>query len=128
MDGLVLAGEHEGKALSSLSLGQLQELLGIVREDPDSRALLETYLDGRDAAWRKGAHPDIDAGQGGAPGAGAMADEEAYQILGLKPGAGAADIRKAHRRLTQRMRNNGGAVLLLGRIDEACKVLLSRHH
>jgi hypothetical protein len=127
-DGTILAGEFEGRLLSTLSQDQLQTIHVQLGEDADSRALLETYLDGRAPGWRQGADAHIHTGERGAPGAGAMADEEAYQILGLQPGAGAADIRKAHRRLSQRVRGEGAAALVRDRIDEACRVLLARHH
>ena len=127
-EGSVLAGEFEGRELDSLSEAQLMSLYRALSNDPDSKALLEAYLDGRSPAWRGDAKTDADLGQRAAPSSGTMADEEAYQILGLQPGAGAADIRKSHRRLTQRMRGNGGATLLLNRIDEARNVLLARHN
>jgi hypothetical protein len=127
-DGTVLAGEFEGRLLSTLGVEQLRAIHGHVGADGESKALLETYLDGRTPGWRQSADPHIDSGERGAPGAGAMADEEAYQILGLQPGAGAADIRKAHRRLSQRVRGDGSAALVRDRIDEACRVLLARHH
>jgi hypothetical protein len=127
-DGTILAGEFEGRLLSTLSPDQLRSIYAQLGEDADSRALLETYLDGRAPGWREGADSHIHTRERGAPGAGAMADEEAYQILGLQPGAGAADIRKAHRRLSQRVRGEGAAALVRDRIDEACRVLLARHH
>jgi hypothetical protein len=127
MDGFVLAGEHEGRQLSTLDPAILLGLHQKMAEDAESRALMETYLDRRMPGWRGDAHAHVDGGQGRAPGAGAMADEEAYQILGLEPGASAADIRKAHRSLSQRMRIGTGPVLLQSRIDEARDVLLARH-
>jgi hypothetical protein len=127
MDGLVLAGEYEGRKLSALQPDVLIKLYQQIAQDAESRALMETYLDSRMPAWRGHAHTHVDRGQGGTPGAGAMAHEEAYQILGLEPGAGPADIRQAHRRLSQRMRVGAGPVLLQSRIDEARDVLLARH-
>jgi hypothetical protein len=127
-DGTVLAGEFEGRLLSTLSPDQLQAIHSQIGGDAESRALLETYLDGRAAGWSQDADAHLDGRERRAPGAGAMADEEAYQILGLEPGAGAADIRKAHRRLSQRVRGEGAAALVRDRIDEACRVLLARHH
>jgi hypothetical protein len=127
MDGAVLAGTYEGRTLSSLETSALIELYRLMASDAESRALMETYLDRRTPGWRGGAYAHIDSGEGRAPSAGAMAHEEAYQILGLEAGASAADIRKAHRRLTQRMRVGAGPVLLQSRIDEARDVLLARH-
>jgi hypothetical protein len=127
MQGLVLAGAYEGRDLSAMKGEELLSLYASVADDAESRALVEAYLDSRMPGWRGHLKPDAGRGQGRAPGAGAMADEEAYQILGLQPGAGSADIRKAHRRLTQRMRGNDSAAPLLGRIDEARDILLARH-
>jgi len=129
LEGLVLAGRHEGKMLGAMSLGELQQLYRELSGDPESRQLLETYLDGRFPIWRKNAEPDGGEGLGIAPGAGAMTKEEAYKILGLEAGAAAADVRKAHRRLMQRLHPDiGGTSFLAARINEAKDVLLSNHN
>ncbi|TIV93690.1 MAG: molecular chaperone DnaJ [Mesorhizobium sp.] len=128
LEGLVLAGRHEGKMLGAMGIADLQQLHVELRPDPESRQLLETYLDGRFPVWRKDAQPDSGEGLGVAPGAGAMTKEEAYKILGLEAGAAAADIRKAHRRLMQRLNTDvGGTSVLAARINEAKDVLLSNH-
>ena len=55
--------------------------------------------------------------------------EEAYKVLGLETGATAADIRKAHRSLMQRLHPDvGGSSFLAARINEAKDVLLSNHN
>ena len=114
--------------LGSMGLAELQELYGELAGDPESRQLLETYLDGRFPVWREDAKADGGDGQGVAPGSGAMTKEEAYKILGLEAGATAADIRKAHRRLMQRLHPDlGGTSFLAARINEAKDVLLSNH-
>jgi hypothetical protein len=128
LEGLVLAGRHVQKVLGSMTLPELWELYVDLSGDPESRQLLETYLDGRFPAWRE----DFDAHrghrQGVAPGSGAMTEEEAYKILGLEAGASAADIRKAHRRLMQRLHPDlGGTSFLAARINEAKDVLLTNH-
>ncbi|RVC78104.1 molecular chaperone DnaJ [Mesorhizobium sp. M4A.F.Ca.ET.022.05.2.1] len=129
LEGLVLAGRHEGKMLGAMSLAELQQLYRELSGDPESRQLLETYLDGRFPIWRKNAEPDGGEGLGVAPGAGAMTKEEAYKILGLEAGAAAADVRKAHRRLMQRLHPDiGGTSFLAARINEAKDVLLSNHN
>ena len=56
--------------------------------DPDGVRLLEAYLDRRFPGWREHAERDADAGPGARPQPGAMTEEEAYQVLGLEPGAG----------------------------------------
>ena len=57
-----------------------------------------------------------------------MTEQEAYEILGLEAGASAADIRKAHRRLVQRLDPGIAAdSLLVARIDKAKAILLAKH-
>ncbi|RWB29231.1 DnaJ domain-containing protein [Mesorhizobium sp.] len=129
LEGLVLAGRHEGKMLGTMSLAELQQLYRELPGDPESRQLLETYLDGRFPTWRKDAEADGGDGLGVSPGSGAMTKEEAYKILGLEAGAAAADVRKAHRRLMQRLHPDiGGTSFLAARINEAKDVLLSNHN
>ena len=65
-------------------------------------------------------------GQGGpARRSSAMTREEAYQVLGLKPGAGEADIRAAHHRLMRAAHPDaGGSDWLAARINQARDMLL----
>ncbi|MBZ9774899.1 DnaJ domain-containing protein [Mesorhizobium sp. CO1-1-8] len=129
LEGLILAGRHEGKMLGAMGLTELQHLYRELSGDPESRQLLETYLDGRFPVWRKNTETDGGEGLGVAPGSGAMTKEEAYKVLGLEAGAAAADVRKAHRRLMQRLHPDiGGTSFLAARINEAKDVLLSNHN
>ena len=128
LDGLVLAGRYEQKQLASLGLGALLELYSELYSDSESRQLLETYLDSRFPVWRENAQAGGGHRHGVAPGSGAMTKEEAYQILGLEAGATPADVRKAHRRLMQRLHPDvGGSSFLAARINEAKDILLTNH-
>ncbi|MFN3764025.1 MAG: DnaJ domain-containing protein [Aliihoeflea sp.] len=128
LDGVVLAGRFDGKPLGDLSELELYELLAELGDDPESRQLLETYLDSRLPLWRDHAQADVGGGEARAPASGPMSKQEAYQVLGLEAGASAADIRKAHRRLMQRLHPDlGGSSFLAARINEAKDVLLSGH-
>ena len=61
-------------------------LLGAM--DSDSRDLLAAYLDRRHPGWREHAQDDAAAGGGARAASGSkMTEEEAYQILGVQPGA-----------------------------------------
>src|ERR1700756_437869 len=84
MRGRILAGRLEGASLDTI---ETTTLVGMLSEiDEESRALLAAYLDRRTPGWREHAQGDAAAGQGGTP-RGPMTQEEAYQILGLQPGA-----------------------------------------
>ncbi len=57
-----------------------------------------------------------------------MTDEEAYQILGLQPGADADAVKVAHRTLMKRMHpDQGGSTWLAAKINQAKDVLLKDH-
>lgn len=128
LEGTVLAGRHEGRRLAQLGRADLFALRLELAGDGESLQLLEAYLDGRFPGWRQHADADVGDRQGTAPGSGPMTQQEAYQILGLEAGASAADIRKAHRRLMQRLHPDlGGSSFLAARINEAKDVLLNAH-
>ncbi|MBZ9677762.1 DnaJ domain-containing protein [Mesorhizobium sp. ES1-1] len=129
LEGLVLAGRHEGKMLGAMGVAEMRHLHGELSGDAESRQLLETYLDGRFPVWRKHAETNGSERLGVAPSPGAMTKQEAYKVLGLEAGAAAADVRKAHRRLMQRLHPDiGGTSFLAARINEAKDVLLSNHN
>lgn len=128
LEGVVLAGRFEGKELSQLSLEELLELGGALSADGESMQLLEAYLDSRFPVWREHMDADMGNGKGRAPASGPMTKQEAYEVLGLEAGASAAEVRKAHRRLMQRLHPDlGGTSFLAARINEAKEVLLSGH-
>ena len=56
--------------------------------------LLEAYLDRRFAGWRQHAERHDDAGPRSGTPSGPMPEQEAYQVLGLKPGASAEEVRR----------------------------------
>ncbi|WP_417671451.1 DnaJ domain-containing protein [Roseibium sp.] len=128
MSGQVLAGEFEGRRLDDLDEPQLKSLWQETEVDGQSRALVEAYLDRRLAGWREDFQANGAQGQGGPARTGAMTDEEAYQVLGLAPGAGDAEIRAAHRRLMKRLHpDHGGTAFLAAKLNEAKDTLLRRH-
>jgi hypothetical protein len=122
--GQVLAGRHQGVALDDLDVPTLITLLGEV--DEDSRPLLTAYLDRRQPRWRESAPGDAGTANGGRASRGSkMTEEEAYQILGIQPGATAQDIARAHRSLMKKLHpDQGGSTYLAARINEAKDVLV----
>jgi hypothetical protein len=125
MTGEIIAGRLAGTRLDQLELSTLVSLLG--EFDAESRDLLAAYLDRRHPRWREDAQGDAATGSGPAR-SGKMTKEEAYQILGLEPGASAEEIGRAHRGLMKKLHpDQGGSTYLAARVNEAKEVLLRRH-
>jgi len=124
MRGRIIAGPHKGVALAQLDI---KTLVGLIADyDEESRALLMAYLDRRDARWSEHAQGDTGARRSAASGK--MTEQEAYQILGLEPGASADVIVGAHRTLMKKFHpDQGGTTYLAARINEAKEILLRRH-
>jgi len=131
--GVVLAGPEEGSSLDQLTREQLLTLYRrCVTNDPEGARLLEAYFDRRFPGWRGAAQGQKDARRGGAgpqrrPAS--ISEDEAYEILGLKKGAGADEIARAHRELMKKLHpDHGGTTELAARVNEAKDVLMRRHH
>lgn len=128
MDGEVLAGRFEGRRLSELRLDELLDLAADLRLDPESLRLLEGYLDRAHPGWRDHVDENVGARRGAAARPGRMSAQEAYEVLGLRPGASEAEIRQAHRRLMKEAHpDRGGSASLAARINEAKDTLLDKH-
>ncbi len=125
MRGSVLAGRYAHKNLDALSEYELVDLAREVSaRDQAGFALLEAYLDGRVPGWRVHLQGDAHPGGRHAAGQSAMTEDEAYQILGLDPGAGAAEISAAHRALMKKLHpDQGGSTYLASRVNQAKDVL-----
>jgi hypothetical protein len=127
LSGEVMSGTYAGRSLDALDPGELLALRQEVSGDGESLALVEAYLDRRMPGWRDGVGGDAAGGAGGASDAGPMTDRQAYEILGLAPGAGKAEIRAAHRRLMKKVHpDQGGSTFLAAKINEAKDRLLAR--
>src|SRR5215470_15841073 len=127
LTGRIVAGPYAGRSLDEFDLPQLAAM--IASFDGESVALLESYLDRRFPAWRQNAQGNAAGGQRRAPANGKMTDEEAYQILGLQPGAGRDEIGRAHRALMKKLHpDQGGSTYLAARVNEAKDTLLRTHN
>ena len=140
MEGTVLQGRHAGCRLDELSEHELLELFHECSlRDDEGRRLLEAYLDrtlGPD--WRERGEAEAEQERATAGGAGQgwgrkrqsagrtpMTREEAYEILGLSPGAGAEEIKEAHRTLMRKLHpDHGGSNYLAAKINQAKELLL----
>lgn len=126
MEGRCLKGRFTGRELSSLVESELLQLLDELRStDPQGAVLVEAYLDRRCGGWRDRKTESREKAKRGPSGA-TMTVNEAYDLLGLKPGAQEEHIRAAHRRLMMKFHpDQGGSTYLAARINEAKEVLLS---
>ena len=127
--GTVTAGPLAGRTLDSLTRDDCYVLLGELNAaDQAGLRLFAVYLDSRFPGWREDLQGGAHAGAGSHARPGVMADKEAYQILGLAPGAPEAAIRDAHRKLMLKLHPDvGGSDALAALVNEAKDVLLRRH-
>ena len=127
LSGQIVAGPYAGHSLDEFDLAQLTAM--IPGFDAESVSLLESYLDRRFPAWRQDAQGNTAGRQSRPAASGKMTDEEAYQILGLQPGAGRDEIGRAHRALMKKLHpDQGGSTYLAARVNEAKDTLLRTHH
>lgn len=123
--GRILVGNFEGQELDDLDESDLQIFATEIVNDEESVALLEAYLDRRFPGWREDLDGDDAARQSSPPQSGTMTDDEAYQILGVAPGASDSDIVAAYRRLMGKVHpDRGGSSFLAAKINEAKDQLL----
>ncbi len=122
MNGEVTQGSFKGQTLRSLVLDNLLILLGEARQDEQSVQVLTAYLDryhGDEWRERTGSHGAANSGNG------SMTAEQAYEILGLGPGASDAEIKEAHHRLMNKNHpDHGGSTFLAAQINQAKDFLL----
>jgi hypothetical protein len=127
MNGDILVGRYAGRTLRNLSIEELLALLAEARDDVDSVQVLTAYLDryhGED--WRARAAGGASQGAG-RQSSSTMSPDEAYEILGVKPGADAAAIKAAHHRLMSKIHpDHGGSTYLAAKINQAKDLLLDR--
>ena len=128
IDGRFIAGPWQGRELSTVSQAQLVDALGAVADDGESVRLLEAYLDRAFAGWREDHDQRSGNRSAGTADSGSMTEDEAYQILGLEPGADAQAIRTAHRRLMASIHpDRGGSTYLATKVNLAKDILLKLH-
>ncbi len=154
LSGDVLEGDFAGRSLDDLTREELMALWNEIVVDAQSASVLESYLNRRlGPDWQEDLTQDSGAGtrsqeeaghqsaggerrsgwgsgaggrqeRGAAPG-GAMTRQQAYEILGLEPGASKEEIREAHRRLLQKIHpDHGGSNFLAAQINQAKDLLL----
>ncbi len=132
VSGAVRVGDFAGMDLDALSAEQCWTLYNEAASDPDSIALFEAWLDANRDGWRdhfatQFGMDEEEQTASGAQSGGLSGADEAYAVLGLEPGASAADIRAAHRQLLKRVHPDvGGSPFLAAKINQAKDFLLKR--
>ncbi|HKL26206.1 MAG TPA: DnaJ domain-containing protein [Desulfuromonadales bacterium] len=127
IDGTVLTGRLKDVRLSSLSREEILSLYVDFRSDPDSIALLESFLDRYHPDWRDHVGTDDSRKEGESSGFDNMTRQEAYQILGLQPNASPEEIHAAWRRLMKGVHpDSGGSAFLAAKINAARDILLDQ--
>lgn len=125
MNGEVLDGRFKGQQLVDMSVDDLLALLHECRaQDQQSAVILETYLDRiHGDHWREQAARNETSSAGGS----VMTREEAFEVLGVAPGATEEDIVEAHRRLMQKLHpDRGGSTYLAAKLNQAKDMLLGK--
>lgn len=134
VSGSVRAGHFSGRELAELSSEECWAFYDEISDDADSVALFESWLDANRKGWREhfsaefGMEMDEDEPRAGTrASAGVEGVEEAYEILGLSPGASPSAIKAAHRALMKKVHpDTGGSAFLAAKINQA-KDMLLRH-
>jgi len=89
--------------------------------------LIDTWLDRVAPDWRQGARSGTDRGAGATAGSSAMDETTALEVLGLRPGAGRAEIEAAYRRVMAKVHpDKGGSDRLASLVNAARDYLLNR--
>ncbi len=119
LDGVILSGRFAGRYLSELGKDELSALYDeLSRDDPEGAQILDAFLArAYPGEWVEGAASKWSAGP--------MSREDAFELLGLAPGATPTDIKEAHHRLMKKFHpDQGGSTYFAARLNEAKDLLL----
>lgn len=128
MSGDVKSGRFAGRALATLDLA---ELLALRRElgeaEPASLPLIDTWLDRLDPDWRVAGEAQGRRGGTATFHSDSMDEAMALDVLGLRKGAGRAEIEAAYRRVMAQVHpDKGGTDRLASLVNAARAFLLER--
>jgi len=136
MNGSVVQGTYAGRELAGMSQDEVMDLYATcLAADAESARILETYLDrAYGPGWRQDyGHSGNSDGtaDGEARNSGSqrytMSRDQAYEVLGLEPGASDEAIRQAHRDLLKKLHpDHGGSEYLSAQINQAKDALIQR--
>lgn len=122
--GDIKQGPFAGRTLDGLAFAEAVDLLTWCEShDAQSVGLVEAYLDrAHGADWRDRAEARAAPAR---PAGASMTRTEACEVLGVAPGASAAEIRAAYHRLMLKVHpDHGGSTFLAAKINQAKDLLL----
>lgn len=127
ISGEINGGPFNGSTLQQLSDQQLIELYQLcISKDPQALKLLDSYIERhrQHMAGDRGSNERQQHQEKVQPNT-ELSQEEAYQVLGLEPGASEGEIIKAHKRMMQKVHpDRGGSNYLAAKINQAKQRLL----
>jgi len=125
MDGEIVTGELSGKHLSELSADELKRFYNdCITADPEAIRVLQAYIARERTDWEDAPSDQTSSEQ--AKLGDAITVREAYDILGLEPGANVEQVTHAHRSLMMQFHpDKGGSNYLASKVNEAKKILLA---
>ncbi len=127
ISGSISGGPFAGSTLQQLSDEQLIELYQLcLSKDPQALKLLDSYIARHRAGVEANSNEDQQADQQTGSESDNLSAKEAYQVLGLEPGASREQIIQAHKRMMQKVHpDRGGSNYLAAKINQAKQRLLS---
>ncbi len=124
-EGEVLDGPFAGRRLADLGRDEFRRLRAMLSGDAESLQLLDAWVAREHSDWVREDHEEEETHHAPAAGGQEMSCEDALALLGLEEGAGAQEIRSAHRRLMRRLHpDHGGTSYLAAQLNRAKEILL----
>lgn len=119
MTGTILKGAYAGRKLSDLAEADLRAFYAqCQKSDRQGLKLLEAWLNRNLSGWAERWSTENNASS-------SMSRDEAYAVLGLKPGSTEDEVRRAHRNLMKDYHpDRGGSDYLAAKINAAKDLLL----
>ncbi|MCW8885717.1 MAG: molecular chaperone DnaJ [Motiliproteus sp.] len=129
MEGVIIKGPLNGHKLHQLSMRELASFYQLCEaNDAEAVRLLDSYIQRHCAEhWQRYHQGNTGQSTGSNSSNGELSLDEAWEVLGLKPGASRDAIIQAHKRMMVRLHpDKGGSNYLASKINQA-KDLLLKH-
>ncbi len=128
LDAEIHLGRFQGRKLSELSYEELSFLQAELQDDEPSVSILSAFIDRNFGTEDHGTkdHRQQNGYQSNSEYKNGMSQGEAYEILDLKPGSGAKEIKAAHKKLMKKFHpDHDGSAYMAAKINQAKDTLLN---